>query len=300
MKRETRTALLACAMVCLLAQPAIVPAQQAPTAKTKHSLWRVQGKESSLYLLGSIHFFKEELYPLPAPIERAYEKSEVVVFEMDLDAMTSPEGQMKVLQAGRLPEGDSLRDHLSAETYAELQKYLKSAIGSGNVLDPLRPWVAALTLVSIELQKLGYNPEHGVDRHFFDRARRDKKKIVPLETMEFQLRLFAGLTAEEQESMLKETLAEISRFEKVVADLVSAWKTGDAEKLDALILSEMRQFPRLYEKLLTERNQQWLKPLEKLLAGPQDVFVVVGAGHLVGKGSVLELLRKQGYKIEQL
>lgn len=275
-------------------------AQQAVKPATKHSLWKIEGRTNAMYLFGSIHFLKKDFYPLPEPIEDAYKQSQVVVFEADLREMDSPEAQIKMLQSGQAPEGEKLKDVLSKETYAKLESHLKEAGLPIAVFDPLRPWMVAVALISTEIMKLGYNPEEGVDKYFFGKVKKDKKEIVPLETLDFQLSLFTSLTKQEQDAMVRETLQEISSFKKDLQGIIDAWKTGDTQALDKFTLEAMREYPQLHKKLLIDRNKQWVDKLQKLHASGKTVFVVVGAAHLVGKDSVVDLLNAKGLKARQL
>ncbi len=286
----------------LLAQaPGLAQAQPATPAATRHCLWQVQGRSNTVHLLGSIHFLKKEFYPLAPPIEDAYKQAQVVVFEADLDQLQSPQIQMQLMAKGRYPGGETLQQHLSKETYARLQSYLAERLGpgAGAAFDQFRPWMVAVTLMALELQKLGFDPEQGVDQYFQAKAKRDHKTIVGLETVEFQLSLFTGLSQEEGEQMLKETLDEISTFKKIMAEITEAWKTGDTAKIDTLIMDAMRGYPEVYKKLVVDRNRQWTDKIEKLLAEGKPVFVVVGAGHLVGKDSVVSMLGKKGLEVRQ-
>ena len=275
-------------------------AQQAAKAATKHSLWKVEGRTNAMYLLGSIHFLKKDFYPLPQPIEDAYKQSQVVVFETDLGEMDSPEAQIKMVQSGKAAEGETLKDVLSKETYAKLEAHLAESGLPIAVFDPLRPWMVAVALITTELVKLGYNPEEGVDKYFHGKVKKDKKEIVSLETLDFQLGLFTGLTKQEQDAMLRETLQEISNFKKDLQGIIDAWKTGDTQALEKFMLEAMRDYPQLHKKLLIDRNKQWVDKLQKLHASGKTVFVVVGAAHLVGKDSVVDLLNAKGLKARQL
>ena len=277
-----------------------VHAQQAAKTQTKHCLWKVEGRTNTAYLFGSIHFLKKEFYPLAQPIEDAYRRSQVVVFEADLEEMQSPEAQLKMLQHGKYPEGQTLKQNISKDTYAKLEAYLSDSLGSAALFDGLKPWMVAVALLGIELQKLGFNPEQGVDKYFFEKAKQDKKATVPLETTDFQLSLFSGLSKEEEDAMLKETLQEITSFKQLLGEMTDAWKTGDTKKLDELILDSLRQFPQIHKKLLLDRNKEWAAKIEKLLAEGKNVFVVVGAAHLIGKDSVVDLLGKKGFKVSQM
>jgi uncharacterized protein YbaP (TraB family) len=214
--------------------------------------------------------------------------------------MDSPEAQMKMLQSGKAAEGEALKDVLSKETYAKLEAHLTESGLPIAVFDPLRPWMVAVALITTEIIKLGYNPEEGVDKYFYGKVKKDKKEIVPLETLDFQLGLFTSLTKQEQDAMLRETLQEISNFKKDLQGIIDAWKTGDTQALQKLMLEAMRDYPQLHKKLLIDRNKQWVDKLQKLHASGKTVFVVVGAAHLVGKDSVVDLLNAKGLKARQL
>lgn len=299
MRKNNRFTLLTLVAIALLCCERPLVAQQATKPATKHSLWKVEGRTNTAYLFGSIHFLTKDFYPLPAPIEAAYKQAEIVVFETDFTEMEAPEAQVKMLQAGQYPPGETLKQQLSKETYTKLDTFLTQRLGIGSAFDQFKPWMVAVMLVGIELKNLGFDPEHGVDKHFFTRAKKDGKRIVPLETVDFQLGLFKGLTKEESEAMLKETLQEISGFKKMLSEITTAWKTGDAQKLDTLILDAMRDYPEVHKKLLLDRNRQWADKIEKLLAEGKNIFVVVGAAHLVGKDSMVDLLSTRKLKIQQ-
>jgi uncharacterized protein YbaP (TraB family) len=288
-------------IIALVVMPhSALRAQQAVKPATKQSLWKVEGRTNAMYLFGSIHFLKKDFYPLPQPIEDAYNQSQVVVFEADLGEMNSPEAQIKMVQSGKAAEGETLKDVLSKETYAKLESHLTESGLPIAVFDPLRPWMVAVALVSTEIMKLGYNPEDGVDKYFFGKVKKDKKEVVALETLDFQLGLFTSLTKQEQDAMLRETLQEISGFKKDLQGIIDAWKTGDTQALDKFMLEAMRDYPQLHKKLLIDRNKQWVDKLQKLHASGKTVLVVVGAAHLVGKDSVVDLLNARGLKARQL
>lgn len=297
---KTRALLILAAVGFVALGHQVAFAQQPQKTSTKNSLWRVQGKTGTAYLFGSIHFLKKEFYPLAKPIEDAYAQSQIVMFETDFDEMQAPETQIKVLQHGQLAEGQTLKEHVSKETYASLEGYLTERMGLGNVFDKFKPWMAAVALISLELQKLGFDPEHGVDKYFFNKAKQDKKSIVPLETVDFQMGLFSSLTRAESDAMLKQTIEQISEFKKILGQMTDAWKTGDTAALDRLIVDAMREYPAVHKKLLLDRNKDWLGKVEKQLASGKTVFVVVGAAHLVGKDSLVDLLTKKGFKVQQL
>ena len=159
--------------------------------------------------------------------------------------------------------------------------------------------MAAMTLEVLELQKLGVDPEHGLDKHFFDRARKDGKQIVPLETVDFQLDLITGFSKEDGESVMKATLKDLDNETKEYGVMVTAWQTGDTARLEKFLNEAMQDAPAIYKRLLTDRSQSWVPKIEGLSRSGTNAIVIVGAGHLVGKDGVVELLKKKGLKVTQ-
>ena len=286
--------------VLALASAAQLTAQPAAAPGNTHPLWEARGKSNSVFLLGSIHFAKDDIYPLAKPIEQAYERSSIIVFEADLGEMKSLETQARLLKAGMSPAGKTLGQQVGKETYSALQSWLKNSGGEPSMLDQMKPWLASVTVVALELQKLGFNPSQGIDEHFYSRAKGGKKEIRGLETVDFQVDLFANLSDEDSELFLKSMLEDTARFPKIFADVIEAWKTGDAAKIEALLLEITRKYPAIYKKFLTDRNRVWFPKIEEFLTGDKNVFVVVGMGHLVGSDGVVQLLRKKGIRVEQL
>lgn len=282
-----------------LFQAASLQAQPATNSPAKHCLWKVELKTNAIYLLGSLHLLNKDSYPLDPALEQAYQKSSAVVFEADLDELKSLKVQIQILTMGMCPEGETLANQVSKETYADWLACLKEAELPAAVFDLMKPWMAAVALAAMEMQKMGFDPLRGVDHHFFDAAKQDNKRTIALETPEFQLKLFGDLSKEENEEMLKNALKEIRSMKKELGEMVLAWKTGDAEKLDALAVKTMREFPQLYKKVLVERNRAWVEKLDKTADEGQDLLVVVGALHLVGKDGLVEMFRKKGFRVEQ-
>jgi len=283
--------------VCLISPVRAQESQRA--ASTHHSLWKVEGQRNAVYLLGSVHVLKKENYPLAAAIEAAFTNSSVVVFETDVAALDDPGIAFKMMSKCRLPEGETLSQQLSPEVYKQFTNHLSGSLMSAGMMEQFTPAFAAMTLVVLEMQKLGLEPEHGLDKHFFARARKEEKQIVPLETVDFQIDLLTEFTKAEGEPLMKATLKELETMKNDLTDLLNAWETGDAKKLEKLMNEAMADEPVIYKRLLTDRNRNWLPKIEEFLRGDKNTIVIVGAGHLVGKEGVVELLRKKGLKVTQ-
>lgn len=278
----------------VLAQPA------ASKSATRHSLWKVEGTNNTVYLLGSIHLLKESHYPLAAPIESAFSNAQIAVFEADVAELEQPAAQLQLMTKARLPEGETLKDQLSAATYEQFLEHTKRLEIPEIVFSQFKPSLAAIMLAMVEIQKLGFDPAHGVDKHFFDRARKAGKQTGALETVDFQINLVTEFTKEEGELLMKTTLKDIDNTRTMYDDILKAWQTGDADALEKLINEALSEAPVIAKRMLTDRNLNWVPKIRELVNGKKTVIVIVGAGHLVGREGVVELLKKEGLKVTQL
>lgn len=265
----------------------------------KHFLWAVESERNTVYLLGSMHILKSDSYPLPRGIEGIYDCCKKVVFETDIDGMNEPSSQGTMLKRGMYPPGNTLSQNISGQTYGKLEKTLNASGLPIARFERFRPWFIALTITAMEIQRLGFDPELGVDRYFFNKSKRDRKRLFFLESNEFQINLMAKMTASQQEMFLRETLKELEVIGSMASDLVNAWLTGSVDKLNSILKISFQEYPEIYKRFFTERNRGWVTKIERLLNQKEDILIIVGAGHLVGKDSVVDLLKQKGYKVRQ-
>jgi uncharacterized protein YbaP (TraB family) len=297
---RTRAARAAVGLLLVSAWAAAAVQGAQPGASSRSFIWNVQGPRGAIYLVGSVHLLSREYYPLSAAMERAFGESDLLVEEIDFAQLLAPESQMLVLQRGMLPAGDSLDAVVSDETLAAVRRHLSKI---GLPFEPLRrfkPWSLSLMLLGMEWQGAGFEASLGLDRHFYDRAVREGKAVLGLETVEFQISRFDGLPMELQDLLLASTLKELEGRGETVRTLADAWKAGDASTVERIVLQDLREEPVMYQRLLVERNGTWLPRIEALLERPLPAFVVVGAAHLVGPDGLLAMLLARGYRVEQL
>jgi uncharacterized protein YbaP (TraB family) len=286
-----------CAVVFGIATVAMV-APPASAGDGTTFLWKVSSPTANLYLLGSIHAMKEESYPLPPVMEAAYDAVDTLVFEVNLDEMNS--AAVKLLAAGSLAEGQTLENLVGPALWAEFESHLESKGFPSGMFQFMKPWMAALNLTVLEMMGAGYLPAKGLDAYFSQRAGEDGKDRVPLETVEFQVSLFADLTPDQSLAFFEYTLRDLTTMVPELDTLADHWRKGEVEPVEALLLEGFEEFPVVYRAMVTDRNQRWLTTLESLLAGTTDALVVVGGLHLVGKGGLVVQLEKLGYTVEQL
>jgi hypothetical protein len=245
-----------------------------------------------------VHFLNAS-EKLPAAADQAYADAEKVVMEIDLDDLSPIEMQQTTLELGMLPEGDSLRVRIGAETYAKVEARARELGLEPAVLNRFRPWFAALTLAQIQLIRMGLDPNSGVEQRVAARAAIDHKPIEGLETLREQLGMLAALPEKQQRQFLLYSVEDAEHAADEIDALLAAWRRGDAAALAEVLMEGFEQYPDLYRPLTVERNSRWLPILEQLLEKKDDYLVVVGALHLVGDNSVIELLEKHGYAVTQ-
>ncbi len=267
----------------------------------KNFLWKVQSESSTVYLLGSIHLLKKENYPLSPKIETAFEKSDTLVVEANVQEQGKMNTQA-IMEKGLYPSNDSIAGHLSPETY----EFLKNEAAKLNLplemINRQKPWLLSMTLEAIELLKLGYDPNYGVDNYFLSGAT-GRKKILELESIDEQINLVANLSDREQELLLLLTLKDLQNASREIDQVVQAWKSGNTKGMEAVMTKSSKEDPRLapiQEKLIYDRNRKMISRIEGYLREKGTYFVVVGAGHLIGERGIVEALRKKGYPVEQL
>lgn len=266
----------------------------------KSCLWSLQTQSNKFYLLGSLHLLKQEAYPLAAAIGDAYADSRKIVFETDIAALQEPAMQAKMLQLGLYPEGQNLLQNLDGHTRQLLEKKMAALGVPLEQFARFKPWFIAVTLASLELQRLGYNPNYGLDVHFFNKARTEAKEIGFLEPAEFQLNLLGNMVGKDQIDFLNQTLKDLEVVDELAADLVKFWKSGNANGLHELLFRSFKDYPAIHDRLLIQRNKKWVEEIEALMRENKNILFVVGTGHLVGPQSVVDLLRKRGHKVKQL
>jgi uncharacterized protein YbaP (TraB family) len=259
-----------------------------------HSLWELHGKHNTVYLLGSIHVLRLSDYPLPAAVLEAYGNSKAMFMEVNLEEMNSAQVQAEMLASAMLPENKSLPDILGAQRYARATTLAREVGVELSMFDQFAPWFVAEVISQQQLTQLGFQPEAGVEMYFMDRARTDGKTVAGLETVHDQIAVFQNMPLDTQADYLVSSLEQAHDLPKEVDSMVRAWQHGDTGWFDTQMKSELGRDPRLYQAVLAGRNRKWIPKIEALLNEDKNYLVIVGTGHLVGQGSVIELLKKDG------
>ncbi len=233
--------------------------------------------------------------PLPEPIERAFKQSTVLIEEVDLDEMTNPAVAFPLLGKSMFMDGRTLDQVVAPDLYKQVVERGAKAGIPVQALQRMKPWMAAATLTMPSLKAAGFNTEHGVDKYFFDKAKAAGMERRALETVAYQFDRLDQMPPAVQEAMLRSVIADIDTQLSSVKTIAEAWSHGDTATLEKLLLGSMRETPELYDRLLTQRNRNWVAPVEACVTEKKSCFVVVGAAHLVGRDSLVALLQAKGH-----
>jgi len=265
-----------------------------------HTLWKVEGKQNTVYLMGSIHLLTKDVYPLEDALEKAYGDSRNIVFEINLDSAKTPAAQMQFMNNGLYQNDITLKSQLSDSAYRAAGELCRAAGLPFENVQKMKPWMLALTITSAKLKQLNFDPQYGIDNYFFNKAKQDQKKISSLETVSSQAALLAGLDLQTAEQMIFQTAEQFDTIEMDLQKVVKSWQTGDEKYLEKFLVNEMQKFPVLYNKLLLERNKKWLVKILGYLQGEENYLVIAGSGHFIGEDGLVKMLQRKGFKPVQL
>jgi len=264
------------------------------------TMWQTKGDHNQIYILGSIHLLRSSDYPIPSAIYDAYDEAEVLIMELDMDDMDPMQTQALVMELGMLRNGDTLESKLGQRDYAKAVT-LADEIGIPlSMLSGTKPWLAAVTVETMMLTRVGFNPSNGIEMHLMSRAKSDNKEISGLETARQQIEMLDNLSEKAQNEMLMQTLAEGGQIEELLDEIIDAWRNGDVAYMEETLLADMAGSRELYRKIVVDRNKDWVRQIGALLDDDDDYLIIVGTMHLIGKDGVPQLLRNRGLLVEQV
>lgn len=264
------------------------------------SVWKVTDGDNTLFLGGTLHILSPQDYPLPDAYQQAYSQADSLVFETDIAALDSAEFTQQSLALLTYQGKGSLADDISPATLKALDEYLAArGLDSKQFMD-FKPALVGITLSMIEFKRMGLTSQ-GVDNYFYALGEKDGKNLAWFETPKQQLEFIANMGAGEEDAYLQYTMQDINDMSSEIETMKNDWLTGDMDALYDLAMDDLaKQYPKVYDELLTERNHAWLPKITQLMTTPEIEFVLVGTMHMAGEDGVLALLKAKGYIIEQL
>lgn len=271
--------------------------------------WKVVHGDNVVYLLGSIHVAKPELYPLHEKVEKAFAESDVLAVEADVLNINVFSLQQMIDERAKYSDGTTLRDHLTPYTYARVKRAFQDQGLNLAMFEVYEPWYLTMLLDSLYMLRTDYDEDLGVDMYFLKKAN-GVKEIHELEGIQFQLDMMDSFSEELQVVQLQSSLTyDEERYKEELDQLFAAWKSGTEEDLLSFISypddlsDEERVLMEEYNKvMLDDRNVGMVNKIETYLTdtNPKTYFVVVGAAHYVGEKGIVQLLEERGYRVERI
>jgi uncharacterized protein len=288
----------------LLVATSVHAAQRFP----KCCVWRVTNAKAPFYLVGSIHALSKNDYPLPGPYEIALKDSKRFLFEFDPNRHI--EFEKKFEAAGKYPPGQDIRSKIQPDLLAWLRKNIftvepdarrgkREQVTNFDSEFDYKPWWIAQHLVGPVTYSRS-SLSHGLDNYFVDHAIREKKEIAGLESVDEHVAVMGGLSDRDSEFILRDTLEEPGNAEKEFSKMHKAWLRGDTDALRAGDSHLRTRAPWIAARFVDNRNAKWIPRIERELKRGKPTAIVAGALHFAGPNSVIRLLEKRGYTIEQL
>lgn len=296
MKSFVKAALCPAAAL-FLSSPAIAQAPALPDADP--AIWVVKDPDTTIYLFGTFHAMDGKHDWFNDEVKTAFDQSREVVLE--LPPAEDPSALQPVIMKHAIDTtGKPLSEKLSPEMREKYEAALAGIGAPVAAFDRFKPFFAAITLVMVNAQKLGFTGEKGAEAVLTKAAKESGKPISGLETADFQLGMLAGLSEAEQIKMLEETVEQLDEVGTSFNRMNDLWTKGDAEGFAALMQEMNAGSPELFEVVFTQRNARWAEWVDERLDQPGTVFVAVGTGHLAGKDSVQDMLSARGIESTRL
>lgn len=268
-------------------------------AQAQTSVWRVSSSENEIYLAGSVHLLKESDYPLPQEFDVAFEKSDKVVFETDIDKLNDPQIAQVLLSKAMIPDNKTLKDILSEDVYKKLEEESSKLSIPLASLSRLKPSMVIVTMTGIKMQQMSITAD-GVDQHFHKRAKELGKVLGFLETVEEQLDVLTSMGDGNEDSFVSYSLEDMDEMESAMDELTGSWRNGSSDLMTNQLTEMKIEYPEIYKSIMVNRNNNWMPQIVDFLEDKPTEFVIVGALHLHGSDGLLAMLKAKGYQVEQL
>jgi|GEM_PF-1761333 len=267
------------------------------------ALWKVSKNDKEIYLFGSVHILPPQIRWYTPTIRSAFESSDVIVVE----SLQTDRNSLRPLfvKYAFLPQGHVIEEYLTKEEYRKYLGIAKEAGIDTYYANRMRPW---FFLATVEARMLQPMRAYGVDHLFIEAAKHQGKRLVALESDEEILQTVSRIPLAKDIARLKTILSQAKKIQhdatdrkkaaEEAAEMMMAWALGDVQRLKRLFRKRMPKAT--YRHVIAARNRMWFERLLRLSASHRRVFVIVGAGHLLGKEGLTEMFRRRGFRVERL
>ncbi len=276
-------------------------AAAAPAPRAAHpALWAVSDADTTIYLFGTIHLLPTNYKWRTPKFDQAVAGSQQLVVETIVDENNPQEMMAALASLAFSPNLPPLAQRVPPEKRAALAVAVKKTGLPAQALDRMETWAAAFILLGNQFRDLGLKNGEGVETVLRNSFTSQGKSIGELETNKEQLAFFDKLPEQAQRQLLEGAIEDNKSMSGDFGQMLSAWARGDVNAIGRSFNRDLAASPELKQTLLEQRNANWSRWVGKRMASPGSVMVAVGAGHLAGNGSLVDLLKREGYKVRRV
>ncbi|HWI88666.1 MAG TPA: TraB/GumN family protein [Sphingomicrobium sp.] len=270
-------------------------------ASARPALWAVTDSDTTIYLFGTIHLLPEHYQWRTPKLDQAVGSSQQLVVETIVD-QKNPQKLMQAMAslAFNTPNLPPLADRVAPDKRAALAKAVKESGLPPQALDRMETWAAAFILLGNQFRDMGLKGDEGVEIVLRNTFTSEGKPIGELESNLEQLTFFDKLPESAQRQLLEGAIDQSGESKVEFKRMLTSWANGDVKAIARSFNHDLAGSPALEQALLKTRNANWSKWIEQRMAQPGAIMIAVGAGHLAGKDSVIELLKRDGYHVKRL
>jgi uncharacterized protein len=264
---------------------------QTAFAQEKGLLFEISGNnlQKPSYIFGTMHLLCKGDFEMSQEMISKINSAEFLAMEMDLD---DPTMGFKMLGKMKMRGDTSLSDLMPAARYDSLRTYLKDSLNLPPMMfQKTKPFL----IYSLILTKLLPCETLMLENEIMKIGK--GKKVVGLETLDFQMGLMDKMSYQVQADYLLETLADKEKSILEFQEMAEAYKKRDLEILLKSIDAEKGMMADFENEMLHKRNLAWIPEIKNLVSD-KSTFIAVGAGHLGGPKGVLQLLKNEGFTIK--
>jgi uncharacterized protein YbaP (TraB family) len=283
-----------------LAVAALGTSSAAEAKAAKPAMWQVSDRDTSIYLFGTVHLLPPGTQWRTAKLEKAAQEAGLLVVETIIDEKNPQAFAAELARLSVRPGLPPILDRVRPEKREALRVVIAKAGIPEAALNNMETWAAAFALLQLQFKELGVSGTDGVEIALRQTFAAAGKPIQQLETNSQQLGFFDGLPEAAQRELLEGAVESPAAAKRQFDAMLGAWMSGDVDAIGRTFNAELANSPELREALLRRRNANWAYWLHSRMAQPGTVLVAVGAGHLAGEDSVVEMLKRRGLRVKRV
>lgn len=284
--------------LAVVASSAAAAPAAAPAARP--ALWAVADSDTTIYLFGTIHLLPEKYQWRTPKLDQAVAGSQELVIETVVDEKNPQKMLAAMASLAFSPGLPPLAERVPAQKRAALVAALQKSGLPPQAFDRMETWAAAFMLLGNRFKEMGLKSGAGVEAVLRQAFASQGKSIGELETNVEQLGFFDTLPEKAQRALLEGAIDEPKSMSKDFDRMLAAWVRGDINAIAKTFNEDLSASPELREALIKRRNENWSRWIKRRMASPGSVMVAVGAGHLAGRDSVIDMLQRGGYRVRRV